>query len=1031
MANHLIIGLGGTGGQILCGLRKRIFAETGEKDIYGNTNIEYLYVDSSTDDLDNKSYWTYMGEPLHLSPSQKICIHGIKADVVQNPHAYPGIEAFLTEKDRQLLQNDQVMSIISTGIGGQRRRFGRMLIANNIGMHDADKSFVSRLKELVQQLINKGEGKLDFHVCAGLAGGTGSGSIIDVISQIRKETAPMGDHFRLFLYLYVPEILVPDRHNSGYYHANGYAALSELNALSLNIYHPTDVTGEKNYQTQKVARLLNNCDAFTKAYLFSNFNEINQVLSKSQKLPEAVADFIYQRTVVPGQIGTAGIMGRLMNAENSGNAPEKDESGSNIHSREFMTFGVKRIEYPETEIKEYVSYKYAEQAAKQLAYNHWVDSKGFDSLSLDEVGLGYRTQFTTTDQAEFETLKISDRYLTLQTAIKDIKGITENWQEYYSYWETITQFFGEAAMDDKEKKRWISLFNDSCELEWNKNFRNNGVLGFFESQQNENKGYAAFLRRHIENKLFAEWLSGQKSLLEVEKYIQLLITINEERLQQFDDRIAETNNYINQHTLVDIEAITNEWNNIGWFKDAITGSSKKIFQQYKSAKCELYTTKTEIESYKYAKMLLMKLLEQLTLMLKGITGFKESLDAVLSQVVDSAEEKCKIQAESNSQDAKVLDKKYDPKEIRKMASSLVIDKDKQKQCALEVRKVLTDMLGEDERSFGNLANSIGNYDSLTRSIVKVCESHAKKAMLGLAEQDETLKVLGVNILEKIRQEYPTDDALEKYINQIIQQATSFMQFDSAEKGKSIAGQQALGMTRMIQLCLPKYNDKSNFRDKFIQKFENQYPGAFDPVQDVAENTRESQIVIISASCSFPLRYINNLNFLEGKYKALTHGAQAELNKVLLHTETFANELPELFEANNTDKRAKFLPYSILLHSLGILEEKTDPESGATFKAFAIGNGFNRKWIRVGKQMEETTKILVQDAILAKNVSDYVDNLLNTEYKLNCKKEALRTATENTVCDTILPLCGDNDIDPLFVEYRTAAETLFAGKLADK
>ena len=119
---------------------------------------------------------------------------------------------------------------------------------------------------------------------------------------------------------------------------------------------------------------------------------------------------------------------------------------------------------------------------------------------MDEVGLGYQAQFSTTDQAEFESLKISDRYLTLQTPIKEIRGVTENWQEYYSYWETITQFFGESAMDEKEKKRWISLFNDSCELEWNKNFRGNGVPGFFESQQNENKGYAAFLRRHIENK---------------------------------------------------------------------------------------------------------------------------------------------------------------------------------------------------------------------------------------------------------------------------------------------------------------------------------------------------------------------------------------------------------------------------------------------------------------------------------------------------------------------------------------------------
>ncbi|MBQ9077400.1 MAG: hypothetical protein IJY31_08560, partial [Muribaculaceae bacterium] len=93
MANHLIIGLGGTGGSILAGLRKRIYAELGKKEVTGQTNIDYLYVDSSKDDLDNRSRWTYMGEALHLQPDQKVCINGISADVLSNPHQYPGIES--------------------------------------------------------------------------------------------------------------------------------------------------------------------------------------------------------------------------------------------------------------------------------------------------------------------------------------------------------------------------------------------------------------------------------------------------------------------------------------------------------------------------------------------------------------------------------------------------------------------------------------------------------------------------------------------------------------------------------------------------------------------------------------------------------------------------------------------------------------------------------------------------------------------------------------------------------------------------
>ena len=117
-----------------------------------------------------------------------------------------------------------------------------------------------------------------------------------------------------------------------------------------------------------------------------------------------------------------------------------------------MSFGIKRVEYPESEIKEFVTYHYAIQAAKQLTYNLWVDGKGFDTCSMDEVGLGYRQQLK--DAKTLETLKLSDNYLTLQTAIREIRGVTENWDSFGSYWDNICQFFAEEATQEKEKRDW-------------------------------------------------------------------------------------------------------------------------------------------------------------------------------------------------------------------------------------------------------------------------------------------------------------------------------------------------------------------------------------------------------------------------------------------------------------------------------------------------------------------------------------------------------------------------------------------------
>lgn len=54
MANHLIIGLGGTGGSVLREFRKRVFQEFRSEEPDNGIHLEYLYVDSSDDDLNSR-----------------------------------------------------------------------------------------------------------------------------------------------------------------------------------------------------------------------------------------------------------------------------------------------------------------------------------------------------------------------------------------------------------------------------------------------------------------------------------------------------------------------------------------------------------------------------------------------------------------------------------------------------------------------------------------------------------------------------------------------------------------------------------------------------------------------------------------------------------------------------------------------------------------------------------------------------------------------------------------------------------------
>jgi Tubulin like len=235
--NHLIIGLGGTGGKIIRELRKTLFQEFRGKRLE-KVNLGYLYVDSSQEmmGIDDPT-WKILGTSVQLDPGQQVLIR--EANLVtqlENINSFPGIKSWIG--DRALWRT--VLSGLDVGkaAGGQKRRLGRFLFACKI------QDFNQRLKLRVAELQNTGEAAVTFHLCAGLAGGTGSGSLIDVIAQIRQAYRDRAKH-RILLYTLLPEENPKPNWDTGNYHSNGYAALLDLNALSVGRIQPHDVTPGK------------------------------------------------------------------------------------------------------------------------------------------------------------------------------------------------------------------------------------------------------------------------------------------------------------------------------------------------------------------------------------------------------------------------------------------------------------------------------------------------------------------------------------------------------------------------------------------------------------------------------------------------------------------------------------------------------------------------------------------------------------------------------------------------------------------
>ena len=1025
MANHLIIGLGGTGGSIIRALRKRIYEEFRALDPTGSANIEYLYVDSSLADLNNEEDWQVLGASVQLQPAQRLSINGLSAGVLDNIENFPGIHSFINRKDQSMLR-EGIGAIIGEGIGGQRRRFGRMLIANNMcGM--PEDTFIGQVHSRVRALKTKEDVEnVTFHICAGLGGGTGSGSIVDAVAQIRNEFQRTGDskNYNIYLYLYVPEkiIQIPGGEASNrYYQPNGYAALLELNAMSVKRYFPTDVKGNTD-EDGNVRRLLQGQDPFDMAYLFTNVNEAGKEVHLHKVLPNIVGDFLFQK-VVASSMANGGKMARLETNENNGLLPEENEAGEAVHSRKFMTFGVKRIEYPETEVVEYGAYHFARQASMQMLYGLWDDARGFlDECTEDMVGKSFKQDVAK--PAELESNLLHDAVLTLSKPLPSIEKNVTNWKPIVQGWEFYTDRYKQDVQSENKKEEWLEEFNQLCERFYSSMYRGCGVKKFYKDYEGEISGFAEEITRRIENNLFAKWKNGQMSIIEVHKYISVLITSCEERIEDYNNKISKRNTYLSEDVANTIRDIRNDWNNIGWLRDAITNASTKTFGRFVDAKREQLTIMTQVEGFVYAVKLLTEVKTMLTLLnINSIEPFMKTLTEFAAGMKALAEEKCKLSdAENENLQGEVV-KEYDPKLVRSTVVGFLKNQQRQSDYATGLRNNIIEAVGSTDVTFSLLAKKI-NTGSLATITLKACIENARKDMEDYSVKNPNQRLVNVNILDKLyNTECSTPEKRQKFAQAIYNAAQSYLTFNGSEE-KQGSPETAANHKKIIQISLPVYEDNDEFRNDFIKDFGNSGKIEFDKDKDASVNFKSNQIVVVTAHSGFPLRYVDNVRVLKEKYDVLVRN---DVNRMVVHTESFNNPLPNLFGRDKSEMEKEILPVVLLAYTLpDIIQDRTD-EDGNPFKAFAGEKnrmGKVSRWIPVGDNIIETLEdyskqTRAADAALMKKI---IKEELDTNYRNNEKKKELMLKMGETLENVILPLAG-SESSKLYIKFNAAGENL--------
>jgi len=993
VANHLIIGLGGTGGRIIRSFRKLIYQKCRAEDPQG-VSLRYLYVDASDEMMGhNDPTWKILGTSVQLKRTSQLLIHGLNlGQVLDSVSSFPGIAPWLgnREKFRSIGINAE-----SANLGAdQKRRLGRFLFACKI------KSFREQVQELTRDMQTGAMTETTFHVCAGLAGGTGSGTVVDAVAQLRA-MYPDIKRFRIVVYGLLPEKDPPANKARQNYHANGYAALLELNALAVGAYCPFDVAAASSPERLTLDEPFNAC------YLFTDENEAGNRVDIDNELPNIVASFLYQKTVAAREFSWDSLR-RQEHYENmsSGRSHEVSPSARNPERcRLFFAFGVKQIAYPEEEIREYLTYEFARQATLQLRYNHWSDSAGFLEESVNQSFSEFVKQKET-----LEGWRITDDHFCLSIGILPDEMANKRWKPINTFWNDLLPNFKSHIRESfREKKVWLDELSKLCETAFGQNYRDLGVRKFYETKGGDIRDHVREIRRRIEADLFADWKHGARSMLDITRLLSALITTLDERLGTVDDRVARAREN-EQQAESRVAFNRKEWSKIGWGSE-LMGKRDRMFDAQGECLSELYIHRTRIHGWQFAKRLLEALKAEMTTLEAEVTMSASMVADVTGDFRKAIDARCSDQGSTDL--SRQVVRFYDPSIVRDFSKRLVKDKSTQaKQCA-RVREALGELMGEDQRF--TVFNQKITRDKFTDVLESTCEESAVAAHNDLIAIDPAVgRVLKVNIVERLHRQFANDrEALRDFVNDVVGRARTFLPLEASEVGKTGPGIPPDLPNSSFTIILPETQELKQFTSVLVDEFRNAKPG---PKEVILHHNNSNEITLVEISNLLPARFVRDAEFLRRRYEARVRGTDGDQARFELHGEGDGMQFPSLFVRSVGPKDV--LPYLLLARAMNVIQQLENPETGVQeFWVVLKDPKGNEKVEPLAPTLDDALE--KADAAVLDWLESIVGTLLAGDYLHKAKRETLVAAIQVEV-DTVKARVK-SPLDKTYRFYVDAAE----------
>lgn len=260
-SKFLFIGLGGKGSRTVASLKTGVYqkiqcnSKTDRPD-----NFEYLVIDTDQDNLDNLSRSAFGEVGLSSDPvdSETCQLYDCTSAERLSPSRHNLIPEYIAE----WLSPTMNQELQGNGAGGIRQA-GRYLLFGDTAFNGVKKNLERKLGKLHAQITNPNVQKLIVYIFAGVGGGTGSGTIIDIPYIIRKICGENKWNVSIYGYIFLPDTYPAEAFEQTHVKYNSYAAMKEIDTL-MNIGNMHGTARFKarytaNFEVDSTERIFDSC----------------------------------------------------------------------------------------------------------------------------------------------------------------------------------------------------------------------------------------------------------------------------------------------------------------------------------------------------------------------------------------------------------------------------------------------------------------------------------------------------------------------------------------------------------------------------------------------------------------------------------------------------------------------------------------------------------------------------------------------------------------------------------------------------